>query len=63
MPVRDIIDFQNTPALLVSTHSHKFLVHIFNMPVVAVAGGTGSIGRTFVEELVNQGKHEVLVLS
>ncbi|KAF2018119.1 NAD(P)-binding protein [Aaosphaeria arxii CBS 175.79] len=33
------------------------------MPTIAVAGGTGGIGRTIVEELVNQGKHEVLVLS
>lgn len=29
---------------------------------VAVAGGTGGIGCTIVEELVRQGKHKVLIL-
>jgi uncharacterized protein YbjT (DUF2867 family) len=29
---------------------------------VAVAGGTGSVGRTFAETLVNDGKHNVFVL-
>ncbi|KAI4948172.1 hypothetical protein J4E91_006166 [Alternaria rosae] len=33
------------------------------MVTVAVAGGTGGIGRTIVEELVRQGKHEVFILS
>ncbi|KAH8885892.1 NAD(P)-binding protein [Thozetella sp. PMI_491] len=33
------------------------------MSVVAVAGGTGSIGRTVVEEIVADGKFEVIVLS
>jgi uncharacterized protein YbjT (DUF2867 family) len=33
------------------------------MVTVAVAGGTGGIGRTIVEELVRQGKHQVLILS
>lgn len=33
------------------------------MPVVAVAGGTGGIGRTIVEEIVATGKHEVKILS
>jgi len=33
------------------------------MGVVAVAGGTGGIGKTIVEELVRQKKHEVVVLS
>ncbi|SPO01952.1 uncharacterized protein DNG_04625 [Cephalotrichum gorgonifer] len=32
-------------------------------PVVAVAGGTGSIGRSVVEEIVADGKFEVIVLS
>jgi nucleoside-diphosphate-sugar epimerase len=33
------------------------------MVVVAVAGGTGAVGRNIVEALVSQGKHEVIVLS
>ncbi|KAI1267746.1 NAD(P)-binding protein [Xylariaceae sp. FL1019] len=33
------------------------------MPVVAVAGGTSSIGRSIVEAIVETGKHEVIVLS
>ncbi|KAF1844389.1 NAD(P)-binding protein [Cucurbitaria berberidis CBS 394.84] len=33
------------------------------MATVVVAGGTGGIGRTIVEELVQQGKHKVLILS
>lgn len=34
-----------------------------DMTVVAVAGGTGGIGKTIIEQLVLSGKHEVLVLS
>ncbi|KAI1335832.1 NAD(P)-binding protein [Xylariaceae sp. FL0016] len=33
------------------------------MPVIAVAGGTAGIGRTFVEEIIATGKHEVVILS
>ncbi|KAF2025382.1 hypothetical protein EK21DRAFT_116859 [Setomelanomma holmii] len=33
------------------------------MVTVAVAGGTGGIGKTMVEELARQGKHKTLVLS
>ncbi|CAO2652623.1 Nn.00g009060.m01.CDS01 [Neocucurbitaria sp. VM-36] len=33
------------------------------MVTIAVAGGTGGIGRTIVDELVRQGKHNVLILS
>jgi nucleoside-diphosphate-sugar epimerase len=33
------------------------------MVVVAVAGGTGAVGRNIVEALVSQGKHKVIVLS
>ncbi|KAL6365989.1 hypothetical protein LRP88_00572 [Fusarium phalaenopsidis] len=32
------------------------------MAILAVAGGTGDVGRTLVEELVQSGKHKVLVL-
>lgn len=33
------------------------------MVVVAVAGGTGGVGRTIIEELVQQAKHQVIVLT
>jgi len=33
------------------------------MVVVAVAGGTGAVGRNIVEALIAQGKHEVVILS
>ncbi|PLB49880.1 NAD(P)-binding protein [Aspergillus steynii IBT 23096] len=33
------------------------------MGIIAVAGGTGSVGRTIVEALIEHGKHKVIVLS
>ncbi|KAJ4075646.1 hypothetical protein NW769_015387, partial [Fusarium oxysporum] len=33
------------------------------MPVVAIAGGTGSVGRFIVEEIIVDGKFEVILLS
>ncbi|KAL7929216.1 hypothetical protein V8C35DRAFT_331885 [Trichoderma chlorosporum] len=33
------------------------------MGIVAIAGGTGSIGRALVEAIVSRGKHEVKILS
>jgi len=33
------------------------------MAVIAVAGGTGNLGRTIVEALVAAGKHSVKILS
>ena len=33
------------------------------MVVVAVAGGTGGVGRTIVDALVATGKHQVKILS
>lgn len=33
------------------------------MGVVAVAGGSGAVGRTIVEAFISHGKHEVIVLS
>lgn len=33
------------------------------MVVIAVAGGTGNVGRTIVQALVATGKHEVKILS
>jgi uncharacterized protein YbjT (DUF2867 family) len=33
------------------------------MVVVAVAGGTGHLGRTIVEAIVAAGKHDVKILS
>lgn len=32
------------------------------MVVIAVAGGTGDVGRAVVEEIARTGKHKVLVL-
>jgi nucleoside-diphosphate-sugar epimerase len=32
------------------------------MAIVAVAGGTGDVGRTIVEALLETGKHTVFVL-
>lgn len=34
-----------------------------DLPTAIVAGGTGGIGRTIVEELVRQGKYNVVVFS
>lgn len=34
-----------------------------SMGVVAVAGGSGAVGRTIVEAFISHGKHEVIVLS
>jgi hypothetical protein len=36
--------------------------HSFNMVVVAVAGGTGNVGRAIVETLLESAKHKVIVL-
>ena len=33
------------------------------MAIVAVAGGTGGVGRTIVEALVQQAKHQVILLT
>jgi uncharacterized protein YbjT (DUF2867 family) len=33
------------------------------MATVAIAGGTGGVGRTILEELIRQGKRDVVVLS
>lgn len=32
------------------------------MAIIAVAGGTGDVGRTIVEALLDSGKHKVFVL-
>jgi hypothetical protein len=34
-----------------------------NMSVIAVAGGTGKVGRAIVEALVAEGKHKTFILS
>jgi methanogenic corrinoid protein MtbC1 len=36
--------------------------HSSNMVVVAVAGGTGNVGRAIVETLLESAKHKVIVL-
>lgn len=33
------------------------------MPVVAVAGGTGGVGKTIVDVLTQEAKHQVVVLT
>lgn len=33
------------------------------MVVVAIAGGTGAVGRNIVQGLIEQQKHEVIILS
>lgn len=33
------------------------------MAVIAVAGGTGNVGRTLVEAIITAGKHDVKVLA
>ena len=33
------------------------------MGIIAVAGGTGSVGQTIVEALVAHGKHNILILT
>ena len=34
-----------------------------SMPVVAVAGGTGGLGRALVDAIIATGKYEVKILS
>lgn len=34
-----------------------------NMVIVAVAGGTGGIGRTLVDAILASGKHDLKILS
>jgi uncharacterized protein YbjT (DUF2867 family) len=33
------------------------------MVIIAVAGGTGGVGKTIVESLVGQSQHQVIVLT
>lgn len=33
------------------------------MPVVAVAGGTGGVGKTIVDVLTQEARHEIVVLT
>ena len=53
-----------TPQLqLPSSHvSHPPFPYSFNMKVIAVAGGTGHVGRTIVETLVQSPSFKVIVL-
>ena len=50
----------NTTIILTSRFSSQIPLAI--MVVVAVAGGSGHVGRTIVETLVEIGDHEVIVL-
>lgn len=54
---------QNAEAKPPSKSVFLYYYTIHKMSVVAVAGGTGSIGRSVVEEIVADGKYEVIVLS
>jgi hypothetical protein len=47
----------NRPALPVIQSHH------FTMVTVAVAGGTGNVGRTIVDALEKSQKHDVIVLT
>ncbi|KAL4819612.1 pyridoxal phosphate-dependent transferase [Aspergillus spinulosporus] len=40
-----------------------FFYEVANMPVIAVAGGTGGVGKTIVDVLTQQAKHQVIVLT
>jgi uncharacterized protein YbjT (DUF2867 family) len=49
---------------IVTTQGLGSKPHTFaKMVVIAVAGGTGAVGRSIVEAFISQGKHEVIVLS
>ncbi|KAF9872126.1 glycoside hydrolase [Colletotrichum karsti] len=58
----------NTPSSISQQNDIKKFIFLFNsnifvtMVVVAVAGGTGSVGKTIVEQLQLSQKHEVIVL-
>jgi NADPH:quinone reductase-like Zn-dependent oxidoreductase len=41
---------------------YPFSNHIHAMVIVAVVGGTGSVGKTIVEALKADGHHEVIVI-
>lgn len=56
--------------LIFSTHTstlphqiNQLSIHIPKMGIIAVAGGTGSVGRTIVDALVARATHKVIILS
>ena len=58
-PIQQQSPLHNTSTSLLSlasTHLPKKMV------VVAIAGGTGGIGRAIIEELERNGKHDVIIL-
>lgn len=62
---RDYID-QFAPRSSSQNKSQALIVSSLKsviMPVVAIAGGTASVGRFIVEETIVDGKFEVIVLS
>ena len=58
------------PALLILRTFESLHVHIstlifrtFTMVVVAIAGGTGGVGRTVLDAIAEAGEHKAIVLS
>lgn len=45
-----------------SLHYHSIFSHTI-MAVVAVAGGTGGVGRTVLDAIAKSGRHKAIVLS
>lgn len=50
-------------ATLIAIFLFESVTTSINMVVVAVAGGTGDMGRLITDALVETGKHEVYVIS
>ncbi|KAF9774463.1 hypothetical protein IL306_007541 [Fusarium sp. DS 682] len=61
--IRDSIWIYNAWTALIPSSKYLPKTQIVIMDVIAVAGGTGSVGSTIVEGLVEYGKHKVYVFS
>lgn len=48
--------------ILAFTHRNPFFRTV-TMVVVAIAGGTGGVGRTLLDAIVEAGEHEAITLS
>ena len=65
-PVQSVIEtwYLTSFRKLPSTHEYRFLYFLtFTMVVVAVAGGTGGLGRTVLDAIAKAGVHKAIVLS
>jgi hypothetical protein len=61
---RDHRHLQNSGTGLETAHSRSTLVYyLIIMVVVAVAGGTGGLGRSITQAIAKTRKHSVFVLS